>query len=52
MTNQLSLGERVKGVVKAEGIPGVGIRTGHLTFDHDTGQEAVACWRRHTYTFR
>ena len=50
MTNQLSLGERMKGVVKTEGIPGVGLRMGHLFLDHDTGQEVVAFRLRHTST--
>ena len=50
MTNQLSLGERVKGCVKVEGIPGFGICMGYVTLDHDTGQEAVACRLRQTCT--
>ena len=50
MVKQLSLHEHVKPVVKTEGLSGVGLRRGRYFFDHDTGQEVVVFWLRHTYT--
>lgn len=50
MVKQLSLHEHVKPVVKTEGLSGVGLRRGRYFFDHDTGQEVVVFWFRHTYT--